>query len=431
MVVTLFTDNLRLRHASICVNMRIKLINLLSTLRKVILKYISRLVKKIMNKESKNMSILEAQEYINKLAREFFAIGENATEDTFRSEFAKLEKEHALWQWMNPGIYGKVIITLVYFTRKYGTPSGVIDLLDRYYPDYDKVCSYDYQNKVTINEAWARSLVELDVESKAYEHLKIAAYNQFVDNISYDGFEFFSFRDFTQYAFDDIQNNTICLAHPSTFNDPMDTILLRWNKYLQDHATDDVDRRLRMLYQKVYDHIKVRCFVRTDTLPRETTALSAPPVSKKQRIEDVNPLMWAHYANYHKGFCIKYKFPGKLVRNEDKTSLTWTRIGNVNYVAEMVFPTRNYSLWDALFAKHDVWQYEKEVRLIHYDPSNEANYKTIEIPEDCIEAIYLGLKCLDENREKMKLLLRNRNIRLYQMKVDDTDSYKLVKERIF
>ena len=91
----------------------------------------------------------------------------------------------------------------------------------------------------------------------------------------------------------------------------------------------------------------------------------------------------------------------------------------------------NNSVWDALFAKHDVWRYEKEVRLIHYDPSDEANYKTIEIPENRIEDIYLGLKWSDENREKMKQLLRNRNIKLYQMRVDESDSYKLVKERIF
>lgn len=407
------------------------LTRVISTLRKVMPKCISRLVRKIINKKMKNMTILEAKEYINKLAKEFFAIGENATEDTFRTEFAKLEKEYALWQWMDPGIYGSVIYNLVYYTRKYGTTHDVIDVLGRFYPNYDKDCPYDYQNKTIINEAWAKTLVKNGVESKAYEHLKIAAYNQFVDNISYDGFEFFSFRDFTSYAFDDIKNNTMCLAHPSTFNDPMDTILLRWNKYLQDNAADDVDRRLRMLYQKVYDHIKVRCFVRTDELPRESTDPTFKAVSKKQLIEDVNPLMWAHYANYHKGFCIKYKFPGQLVRNEDKTSLTWSRIGNVNYVPEMIFPTKNNSLWDALFAKHEVWKYEHEVRLVHYDPSNEANYKTIEIPEESIEAIYLGLKCSDENREKMKLLLRNRNIRLYQMKVDDKDSYKLVKERIF
>ena len=260
--------------------------------------------------------------------------------------------------------------------------------------------------------------------------LKEATYYHFIDNVSYDGYEFFSFRDFTPYALEDIKNNTICLAHPSTFNDPMDTILLRWNKHLLKKSADSIETRFYMLYQKVYDHIKVRCFMRTEELPREDTNASSILVSKKQNIEDVNPLMWAHYANYHKGFCIKYRFPGQLVRNEDKSTLSWPRIGNVNYNPEMKFPTKNNSVWDALFAKHDVWQFEKEVRLIHYDPTDEANYKTIEIPENCIEDIYLGLKCSDENREKMKQLLRNRNIKLYQMRVDDNDSYKLVKDRI-
>lgn len=377
------------------------------------------------------MSIQETKEYIDKLVRDFLAIGENASEDVFRAEFAKLEKEHRLWQWMTPALYGSIINNLVYFTSKYGSSAEVVDALDRFYPAYDKVCPYDYQNKVAIHEAWAKNLIVLDVESFAYEHLKEAAYYQFIDNVSYDGYEFFSFRDFTPYALEDIKNNTICLAHPSTFNDPMDTILLRWNKYLLEKAADSIEKRFYMLYQKVYDHIKVRCFVRTEELPREKTNASSVLVSKKQNIEDVNPLMWAHYANYHKGFCIKYRFPGQLVRNEDKSTLSWSRIGNVNYIPEMKFSTMNNSVWDALFAKHDVWRYEKEVRLIHYDPSDEANYKTIEIPENCIEDIYLGLKCSDENREKMKQLLRNRNIKLYQMRVDDSDSYKLVKERIF
>lgn len=372
------------------------------------------------------MTTPETRTNIDTLAKDFIAIEESAPEDVFRKAFAMLEKEYANWQWMSPGLYGTVINNLAYFTSKYGKPQDVVSVLERYYPDYDKACHYDYQNKCIIHEAWAKAYVELDVESFAYEHLKHAAFNQFVDNYSYDGFEFFSFRDFTQYAMDDIIKNTICLSHPSTFNDPMDTILLQWNKYLIDNAPDATEKRLRMLYQKVYDHIKVRCFVRTGRLPREKNDSR----TKLQLIEDVNSLMWAHYANYHKGFCIKYKFPAQLLRNEDKKTLSWSRVGNVNYLPEMKFQTNSISLLDALFAKHSVWQYENEVRLIHYDPNDDSNYKTIQIPEDCIQAIYLGLKCSDENRERMKLLLRNRNIRLYQMSVNGLDSYKLIKERI-
>lgn len=141
--------------------------------------------------------------------------------------------------------------------------------------------------------------------------------------------------------------------------------------------------------------------------------------------------MWAHYANYHKGFCIKYKFPARVVRNENEEQLTVTRIGNVIYQPSMKFDElKTFTVFDALFSKHNVWSYEQEVRLIHFDPNDSENFKTINIDKESIQEIYLGLKCSDENREKMKLILRNRNIRLYQMKVDPVDSYKLVKERI-
>lgn len=136
--------------------------------------------------------------------------------------------------------------------------------------------------------------------------------------------------------------------------------------------------------------------------------------------------MWAHYASNHTGFCVKYRLPSKIVRNENKSTLVNTRIGNVNYQPSMKFAD-SFSVFDALYAKHKIWAYENEVRLVEYDPNNNDNFKTIKIDEDCIQSIYLGLRCSDENREKMKLLLRSRNVKLYQMEVDAIDCYKLVK----
>ena len=376
------------------------------------------------------MNVMEAREEIKRIAEDYFAIGADATESVFRSAYAQMEANKELWQWMDQVYYSTFIKNTVYFAEKYDGASNALDILGMLYPDYEEACPYDYPNKYQIHEIWARLYMIQDNESLAYEHLKKAAFFLFIDNHSYDGFEYFSFRSISDFAWDDIKNNTICLAHPSTFNDPMDTILFKWNQYLVDNATDEVDRKLRLLYKKVYDHIKVRCFVRTDPLPRNNP-FGEIPIMKAQNIEDVNPLMWAHYADDHKGFCIKYKLPASLVRNEDKTSLVWTRIGNVDYQPSMIFKERdNFNVFDALFDKHDIWAYENEVRLVQYDANDSGNYKTINIPEDSIQSIYLGLKCSDDNRRKMLLTLRNRNIQLYQMEVDTTDAYKLRKKRI-
>lgn len=374
------------------------------------------------------MSIGKACKEIDNLVETFLKNGENTTEQQFRSAYSAMLDKKNLWQYMMPHKYGAFLLGLLFLTKKYDGIGRALDLIEELYGDYDAACKYDYVNKSYLHDRWAKFLVEEDLEDKAYEHLKKATYYMLIDNVSYDGFEFFSFRNFSDYALDDIKNNTICLAHPSTFNDPMDTILLRWNQNAAEKASDETEKKLRLLYQKVYDHIKVRCFVRTDKLPRGEDDV---PIVKKQEIEDVNPLMWAHYANYHRGFCIKYKFLANTVKSENEERLILTRIGNVNYQATMKFDElKKFTVFDALFSKHDIWAYEQEVRLVHYDPNNEGNFKTVEIPENSIQEIYLGLKCSDENREKMKLILRNKNIRLYQMKVDSSDSYKLVKERI-
>lgn len=72
-----------------------------------------------------------------------------------------------------------------------------------------------------------------------------------------------------------------------------------------------------------------------------------------------HPLMWAHYADSHKGFCIEYEV--------DQEDSLWP----VNYTTEPLQP----SLYELLLCPYETlirilttksmeWQYEKEVRLI-------------------------------------------------------------------
>ena len=82
------------------------------------------------------------QDNINELANELFSIGKNATEDEFRKEFAKLEKEHDKLKYLNQEIYGKVIIMLIFYIHKYDTTEKVFFFFFRYYPAYDIFCFY-------------------------------------------------------------------------------------------------------------------------------------------------------------------------------------------------------------------------------------------------------------------------------------------------
>lgn len=303
-----------------------------------------------------------------------------------------------------------------------------------YFPILEQLCDffdssnrYNHKDRMQIHKDMALLYLHVDDEKTAYEHLKKATYNQFIDYKSYDGFEFYSFRDFTKYAFADIINNTLTITHPSLFNDPLDAVLFRHNQYLIANASDDYQKSLQMLLQKTYEHFKVRCFVSLQELPRD---VSQPFSRQPHHIEEVNSLLWAHYARDHKGFCIKYKFPKTFVKNENEDQLTLTRIGSVTYEPEMKFEGRQLSAFEALFSKHNIWSYESEARLVYYDPNNREDYQILPLPEDSITEIYLGLRCCDADRDRMKKILRNRNIKLYQMVLDEYDVYKLRSQRI-
>lgn len=111
--------------------------------------------------------------------------------------------------------------------------------------------------------------------------------------------------------------------------------------------------------------------------------------------------MWAHYADSHKGICIKYHFHHSI------TKLAGDHNGIVAYFKDVKYSNGEMSkysnkdainLEDAFFLKGKDWEYENELRLLLYDLNNQDTYGTINIP-NCIEAIYFGLKCSDKDKE--------------------------------
>ena len=360
------------------------------------------------------------------------ALGELSTKEQYLQCIKHLEAMSTLWKHLSVDNYGGLLKNILWVSKEFGLTKEGLNWMDRFYPAYEKRYPHSNHDKAHIHEVWALLHIRNNDEASAYAHLKKHAYHSFVDNVDYNGFEFFSFRTFTPYALNDVRNNTLSFSHPRQFNDPMDTLLFHWNNHCLSEETDDELRRVRFLLQKVYDHLKVRCFVRNSRLPRDGGKTDLQQlIHNPQNIEDVNPIMWAHYANYHKGFCVKYCFPTNVLRTLDSSSLICTRVGSVRYNQTMNMEEKDrLSIDEALFVKSNYWEYENEVRVVHYDPNCHEDYKLIELPEDCISSIYLGLKCSDHDREDMQLILRDKAIPLYQMKIAKEDNFKLVAERI-
>lgn len=163
-------------------------------------------------------------------------------------------------------------------------------------------------------------------------------------------------------------------------------------------------------------------------------------------------LMWAHYANSHKGFCIEYQLP--LVRNDDDFNRlsSWEQKAWV-YTLPMAYMRERIDLTDevcmllrdipaleeqfpfykfGLLAKNMEWQYEQEWRFIYpftvseYYPRhvlserivhNSDGTETNNMKYFSISAVYLGCKMEPEERDKV-IEAASRNAKMNKTKIE-------------
>jgi hypothetical protein len=104
--------------------------------------------------------------------------------------------------------------------------------------------------------------------------------------------------------------------------------------------------------------------------------------------DHTNLLMWAHYADCHRGACIKF--------NTQKLLKTFPKIERViystSYEALSIFRDYDYAIKNAPRYKSDHWSYEKEVRIIQPQPG------LYEFDKSAIDEIFLGVNHAGETQ---------------------------------
>ena len=124
-----------------------------------------------------------------------------------------------------------------------------------------------------------------------------------------------------------------------------------------------------------------------------------------------NELLWAHYANSHKGFCIEYDLD-KLSKHT-LSNYDISHVLHVSYENERPKVSANDSVIqtqkEVLAKKSLAWEYENEVRLVF------EKYGKKVIPEDAVTAIYFGLRIDLEDRCEIIKRMSGHNIEFYQI----------------
>ena len=155
-------------------------------------------------------------------------------------------------------------------------------------------------------------------------------------------------------------NNEVYFALPTQLNDPLECFFLNRDSEMgASFQQNDIEPRICSMVKEC-----------SDTEGSRST------------------LMFAHYANEHKGICVEYEIDLERVERNDRIAF-----GEVIY--EQKKETEN--LKDLYMLKDPAWKYEEEFRLVRFDNKEYMEAK--------VKRITFGLKCPQTHRDIIRHLL--------------------------
>ncbi|WP_272151868.1 DUF2971 domain-containing protein [Tenacibaculum aiptasiae] len=123
-------------------------------------------------------------------------------------------------------------------------------------------------------------------------------------------------------------------------------------------------------------------------------------------------LMWSHYANNYRGFCVEYsdelfEFFKKKINFVASKDVSYSSVPpEIKILGDKVNQAKGI-----FFNKQKEWEYEKEHRLI-LKGSNETEF--IDINPQFIKRIFIGSKCNLSIRKKIIDISKSYSFKIYQ-----------------
>ncbi len=250
---------------------------------------------------------------------------------------------------------------------------------------------------------------------------------QYIPDTLYKYFSLTADQDLNDKKLQTLRKKQVYMSDIKDFNDPFDSKAFFYNP----QALADIKR---------LEHVDGR-FIDDFSAFHKGTALTENGTNSMP--------MWAHYANNHQGFCVAYD-----MKNPFNTALagctfpiqyTDQRLDITSYMKkyasgvateidkQMAQGKKPILLTDLSLVyvaqylcniKHLTWQYEKEFRC-----TNGANAKGMPFIDAAPKAIYVGLNCSKENRNKLIKISKELSVPIYQMCFDElSEHYELVEK---
>jgi hypothetical protein len=224
--------------------------------------------------------------------------------------------------------------------------------------------------------------------------------------------------------------NQLYLSAPKDFNDPFDCrILENWsllntpekiaeyvdgvlNRHMKKLIAEgyDIDAERKRITEKVSDHKTIQ--KEEEELLFKQQDIRYGILSLSARWDSI--LMWSHYADFHKGYCIGF-FEEKMRNSE-----LFGKGGPVSYSTKFpeISPLETNIEAKSFLETHSKandWDYEKEYRLMKLFYPNPPSDKDriVTITDDCISEVIIGLCTPEDHKKEIVDLCKKRGIRVF------------------
>lgn len=230
----------------------------------------------------------------------------------------------------------------------------------------------------------------------------------------------YSYRSFNEYSMHDLLSSEITVGHPSKMNDPFDSIasFLSNSEFFEQICSKKPHIKNQV---SSINKFRIRSFVHS----REVN----PFMSNDDLLS--NTLMWTHYADSHRGFCIKYELSDKITHSfqEDSDNVSFSILLPVVYTENKVDIYERLNTQTSFALKKQCWSYENEARLLTFDTTRNGEFVGIPLDDESyISEIIFGYNCSKEAIVSIQKILKDEIGIIYsKMEIKDNDILQLVK----
>lgn len=237
-------------------------------------------------------------------------------------------------------------------------------------------------------------------------------------------------------------DQTLLFKNPTIFNDPYDcyTELVSFDKIPINYRNEIIkkyrpnisrqERRLELKKStKIITDYELSEMLKNQALPAELMNRGVSCFSRTYK----ELLMWSHYADSHKGFCIGFDLQKTLLWIS-QNGFNENSILPVKYAQDIepldYFDNEKFAVIEWLRTKAACWSYEKEVRIVAAPiVFDKTKIKVLNFPSSLISEVYLGNKIEGSTENKNIISKKLPNAKIYNMELNKR-SFKLEETRV-